>query len=109
MENEKFQELVLAKLGQLDGNLSEIQSSQQRTEVKVVALESSVGSLGVLMEKVSKDVKAVVEGLSAHREQNERQFNELKEFIKEENILLKSVLKHSNSELWELKRVGGNG
>ncbi|MHB1654047.1 MAG: hypothetical protein ACYCVD_16470 [Desulfitobacteriaceae bacterium] len=133
MENDKFQELVLAKLGELEGIkavLSEVKGSQQRTEVRlgnleatqqrtgeklgglvktVSGLEQKVDSLGVLMEKVAKDVKTVAEGLSAHREQNDRQFNELKGFIKEENELLKSVIKHNSTEIWELKRVGGNG
>ena len=95
MENETFQELVLAKLGELDGklgvikvikaDLAEVKSIQQRTEEKVGTLDSKVDGLkqkvdnfGVIIEHVSMDVRTIVEGLSAHREQNERQFDELK-------------------------------
>lgn len=108
MENEKFQELLLEQFAKLYQDIQEVKSGQQRTEERVSSLDSKADKLGVLMEKVDNNIKAVAEGLSTHREQNDRQFDELKSFIKEENELLKSVLKHSISEIWEPKRVGGN-
>lgn len=109
MDNEKFQELLLGQFAKLYQDIQDVRAGQQRTEEKVSSLDSKVDKLGVLMEKTDNNVKAITEGLSAHREQNNRQFNELKSFIQDENELLKSVLKHSTAEIWELKRVGGNG
>jgi len=112
MENEKFQELILKQFAILSQEIQEVRTGQQITEQKVDGLgvlvekvdslgvlAEKVDGLGVLMEKVDNNVKAVAEGLSAHREHNDRQFSELRDSIKEENELLKSVLKHSSSEI----------
>jgi len=99
MENEKFQELLLEQFAKLSQEIQEVRTSQQRTEERVSSLDSKVDELGVLMEKVDNNVKAVAEGLSAHREQSERQFDEQKEFIKRENELIKSVIARNSKDL----------
>ena len=67
---------------------------QGQTELKATVgnLESKVSNVEILMENVNNNVKIVAEGLSFHREQNERQFADLKEFIREENGILKSIV-----------------
>lgn len=98
MENEKFQTLVLAKLGELDGklgvikaikaDLAEVKSIQQRTEEKVGTLDSKVDglkqkvdNLGVIIEHVSMDVRTIVEGLSAHINEDKVEMEAIKSLL----------------------------
>lgn len=123
MENDKFQELVLTQLealnayiGQLSRDVSDLKQGQARLEQRQEALEQGQHTLQegqkrieLLQEDMNKKLKLLAEGLEAHREHNERQFTELREFIKEEHGLLKSIVKHNSSEILALKRVTGKG
>lgn len=77
---------------ELKQDIQEVKSTISNLESKVSNLDSKVGNIEILMENVNKNVKIVAEGLSSHREQNDRQFSDLKEFIREENGIMKSII-----------------
>jgi archaellum component FlaC len=108
MENDEFQRLVLLKLGEIDSIKADLPEVNQKVgsidqkvgsiEQKVGSLELKVDNLTILMEQVSRNVKDIADDLCAHTEQNDRQFDELKEVIMEENELLKSLLSREYEE-----------
>lgn len=103
MDDNKVMEMLAQILqGQTELKI-ELKQDIQSVKTTVDNLEIRVNNLGVLMEKVNVNVKIVGEGLSSHREQNDRQFADLKAFIREENDVVKSVLKQHSTKMQKVR------
>ncbi len=89
MESEKFQELMLAQFAQMNQRFDHMDQRFDHTDFKLAKIE-------IMQEKMGKNIQLIAEGLASHREQNDRQYNELKEFIGIKTNLLESVVRNSN-------------
>ncbi|BAE84832.1 hypothetical protein [Desulfitobacterium hafniense] len=114
MENERLiLELLQGINQQVQGINQQVQGIDQRVqgidqrvqgiEQRVQGIDQRLRKVEVSIDDIRKDIKILAEGQVAHREQNEREHEQIIRLIDDKTVVLEKAIVHNSVDIREIK------